>query len=102
MFYFFVEFFNKSCFYFQIENILFLFLSRINAQLNVLFPVLVLIDRWFLNLITTCTGLYGSTVLQRAEVDHWIWFGLNKFGHGDFNSSLKYCDEVCNIFSYLS
>ena len=40
------------------------------------------------------SGLYGAGYLQQAEVDHWIWFGLNKFGHGDFNTSLRYCNEV--------
>ena len=48
-------------------------------------------------------GLYGSTVLERTEVDHWLTFSLGPLSCSgpEFEKALLYLDNVLERATYL-
>ncbi|KFM81927.1 Bifunctional glutamate/proline--tRNA ligase, partial [Stegodyphus mimosarum] len=50
---------------------------------------------------TTSDSLYGSTILEKTEVDHWLEFCSRKYTVPDFKECLQHLDRTLSSVTYL-
>ncbi|XP_063220918.1 bifunctional glutamate/proline--tRNA ligase isoform X1 [Bacillus rossius redtenbacheri] len=68
---------------------------------NICFDTVPTISR-YLARIASSHGLYGSTVLERTEVDHWLTFSVGPLVCArEFTEALLYLDKMLGPVTYL-
>ncbi|GFW45776.1 hypothetical protein TNCV_4494971 [Trichonephila clavipes] len=50
---------------------------------------------------TTATSLYGNTILEKTEVDHWLEFCSRKYNNSEFQTNLKKLDSTLSMVTFL-
>ncbi|GFT58670.1 hypothetical protein NPIL_137561, partial [Nephila pilipes] len=50
---------------------------------------------------TTASSLYGNTILEKTEVDHWLEFCSRKYSVPEFKASLEKLDSTLSMVTFL-